>query len=224
MPDAPEPAADAGESNQPTPATPPATPPVTPPATPPATPPVFTPHPAEKKAYFDKKLSHRPDRFEDFDPWQEARRLVGRTFEITDRAEFAGAIAVREEIRRNAVATMSHLAAGAESNNDRDFSRGLNQAMSTAAAVRSLMYVAIDQGQLPEAEANELIGRAASLKRMIGSQIMRLKRTDTRDFNRKGPPSGDRKGKGPRGSYGAKKPYGNKKPYGKGGDNHSDRS
>lgn len=192
MSDVPDSAADAGESNQATPQQPPA----------------FTPHPAEKKAYFDKRLAHRPDRFEDFDPWQESRRLVNRVYEITDGAEVAGAGTVREEIRRNAVATMSHLAAAAESGHDRDFSRGLNQAVSAAATVRSLLYVAIDQGQLPEAEANELVGRAASLKRMIGSQIMRLKRSETRDFKRKDSRPGGGPGKKPGGGYGGKKPYG----------------
>ena len=184
----------------------------------PQAPPAFTPHPAEKKAFFDKRLTDRPERFEDFEPWQEARRFVNRVFEITERPEFAEAPGVRQEIRRAAIATMSQLAAAVESGHDRDFTRGLNQAGASAATVRSLMYVTIDQQQLPEVEANELVGRAASLKRMIGSQIARLKRTETRDFKRKS--------SGPGGGYGNKPSgggYGNKKPYGGGGGNRPDK-
>ena len=179
----------------------------------------FTPHPADKKSFFDKRLNDRPERFEDFIAWQEARRFVNRVYEITEGSEFASSPGIRTEIRTAAIATMSHLAAAVESGGDRDFSRGLNQAASFAAMVRSLMYVVIDQKQLPETEAHELIGRAASLKRMIMSQIVRLKRADTRDVKRKaGRPGGGGFGKKPGGGYGksgggfGKKNYGGDRP------------
>lgn len=163
----------------------------------------FTPHPADKKSFFDKRLNDRPERFEDFTAWQEARRFVNRVYEITESSEFASSPGLRTEIRTAAIATMSHLAAAVESGGDRDFSRGLNQAASFAAMVRSLMYVVIDQKHLPETEAHELIGRAASLKRMIMSQIVRLKRADTRDVKRKAArPGGGGFGKKPGGGFG----------------------
>ena len=47
-------------------------------------------------------------------------------------------------------------------------------ATSAAAGLRSLVFVAVDRGYLSEQEQTELVGRAASMARMIGSLIFRL--------------------------------------------------
>ena len=71
--------------------------------------------PFEKKAIFDKKLSDRPERFEDFPSWQEARRLATRFYEVTDQPAFANDAVVKAEIRRLAVEVMTQLASAVES-------------------------------------------------------------------------------------------------------------
>jgi four helix bundle protein len=163
--------------------------------------------PFEKKSFFDRKLAERPERFEDFAPWQEARRLTTRFYEVTDKPEFAKDAGVRDEIRRAMVEVMTHLAAAVESSSDKGFAYGLGQAKSAAAGLRSLVFVAVDRGYLTEQEQTELVGRAASMARMIGSQIFRLKRAETSDFKRK-----------PGGGFGNKPGgFGGKKPYSGGG-------
>lgn len=176
----------------------------------------------ENKTIFDKRLSDRPERFEDLLAWQEARKLTNRLYEITDKQEFSGDLGVRSEIRRTVVEVMSHLAAAVEGGGDRDFSRGLTNAKASAAALRSLLYVAIDRSFLNEQEQTELVGRAASIGRMITSQIARIKRVETVDFKRKGGRPGGPSGGG---GYGGRKPggYGPKRPYGSGGDSGGDR-
>lgn len=176
--------------------------------------------PARDKTFFDRKLSDRPERFEDFAPWQEARRLSNRLYEVTDKPEFAADIAVRDEIRRAAVEVMTHIASGVEGYGDREFVRGLSQAKQAAAAIRSLLFVAVDRNYLSEQEQTELAGRASSLSRTIGTQLFRLKRAETTDDKRRGgfgkkpgfagkKPGGFRdKGPGGGGGPGGKKPYG----------------
>ncbi|MGC1275655.1 MAG: four helix bundle protein [Planctomycetaceae bacterium] len=172
--------------------------------------------PFEKKGIFDKKLNDRPERFEDYPTWQEARRLTNRIYEITDQPAFAKDLTVRDEIRRLVVEVMTHLASAVESHGERGFVIGLGQAKASAAGLRSLAFVAVDRGYLTEQEQIELGGRAASLARSIGSQLFRLKRAETSDFKHKPGGFGTKPG-----GFGAKKPYGAgpggpKKPYGSG--------
>lgn len=181
----------------------------------------------EKRPNFLPKRPHidRPERFEDFVAWTEARRLTNRIYEVTDKAEFAADAGLKADIRRYAAEVMSHLAAGVEAGGEKGFSRGLNDAKSSAAACRSLLYLAIDRGYLTEQESTELQGRSSSVGRIIGGQIAKLKRAETTDAKKFGAKPG--------GGYGAKRPYGGggggtggggggggyggKKPYGKPG-------
>ena len=172
----------------------------------------------EKKPNFLPKRPHidRPERFEDFIAWTEARRLTNRVYEITEKPEFAADLAFKAEIRRFAAQVMSYLAEAVEGGGEREFHRGLQQAKGAAAAARSLLHLAIDRGYLTEQESTELQGRTSSVGRIIGGQLAKLKRAETTDAKKSfgGKPAG--------GGYGAKKPYGGggygaKKPYGSGG-------
>jgi four helix bundle protein len=162
----------------------------------------------KKKTFFDKKLADRPERFEDFTIWQEARRFTNRLYDITQKAELANDAGVRDELRKAAVEVMTRQSEACESPSDRDFTRGLGQAKASAGAVRSLVFIGTDRGYFTEPEQVELAGRAASLIRMIGSQLFRLKRAEGTDFKRSGGPGGFA-GKKP-GGFGPKKPYGAK--------------
>ncbi|MBA3312380.1 MAG: four helix bundle protein [Planctomycetaceae bacterium] len=167
----------------------------------------------EKKSFFDKKLSDRPERFEDFSIWQEARRFTNRLYDVTEKPDLVGDLGVRDALRRSSVDVMTRLAEACESGGDRDFSRGLTHAKASAAAVRSLVFIGTDRGYFTEPEQIELAGRAASLIRMIGSQLFRLKRAEGTDFKRSGPGGpGGFAGKKP--GFGPKKPYGSKPPGG----------
>lgn len=176
----------------------------------------------EKKPNFLSKrpVIDRPERFEDFVAWTEARRLTNRLYEVTDKPEFAADAGLRSDVRRYAAAVMSHLAEGVESGGERGFARGLNDAKAAAAACRSLLYLAIDRGYLTEQESTELQGRTSSVGRIIGGQIAKLKRAETADAKKFGgkpgggygkkPYSGGGGGGGGGGGYGGKKPYGNR--------------
>ena len=155
----------------------------------------------EKKPNFLPKRPHidRPERFEDFIAWTEARRLTNRLYEITDKPEFAADAGLKADVRRYAAEVMSHLASGVESYGEKGFARGLNDAKSAAAACRSLLYLAIDRGYLTEQESTEIQGRTSSVGRIIGGQLAKLKRAETTDAKK----FGDKPG----GGYGAKKPY-----------------
>lgn len=188
----------------------------------------------EKKPKFLPKrpVIDRPERFEDFVAWTEARRLTNRLYEVTDKPEFAADTGLRADVRRYAAAVMSHLAEGVESGGERGFARGLNDAKAAAAACRSLLYLAIDRGYLTEQESTELQGRTSSVGRIIGGQLAKLKRAETADAKKFGgkPAYGAKKpyvggggggyaggGGGGGGGYGGKKPYGGRPGGGKPG-------
>ena len=169
-------------------------------------PPSYGPKPAfaEKKGIFDRKLADRPERFDDFTPWQEARRLTNRLYEITAKPELEADTNLRDELRRAAVAAMTHLAEGVEAAGEKEFLRGLSQGKSAAGAVRSLVFVGVDRGYFDEKEAIELQGRSTALGRMLASQIARLKRAETTDVKKKDAKRSFGPSKGPprQGGYG----------------------
>ena len=139
----------------------------------------------EKKKFSFEKRTDRPELFQDFDAWQEARRLSKRLYEVTAGEAFAADANLRDQLRRSVVLVMTHLAEGIERGGDREFGSALGLAKAAVGAVRSQLFVAADLGLLSDEVLAEVQGRATSLSHMIGSQLGRLKRAETSDFKKK---------------------------------------
>lgn len=94
-------------------------------------------------------------RFEDLACWQKARDLVNAVYDVTKRGPLSRDYGLRDQLQRASVSTMSNIAEGFARYHRRDFIRFLDIAQSSAAEVKSLLYVVLDQ----EYEAVEIVER-----------------------------------------------------------------
>jgi len=88
------------------------------------------------------------ERFEDLVCWQKARELVNMVYEITKTGPLAKDYKLKDQLRSAAVSSMSNIAEGFARFHKKDFIRFLDISQSSAAEVRSLMYVVLDQKYL----------------------------------------------------------------------------
>jgi four helix bundle protein len=132
----------------------------------------------------------RIERFEDLIAWQKARRLTGRVYESTKRANWSKDFGLSSQIQRASVSVMSNIAEGFERSRQTEFHQFLSMAKASCAEVRSQLYVAFDAGYLNESEFEKLLEQAEEVGRIIGGlrssikkQIEDEKRTGDKKHN-----------------------------------------
>lgn len=87
-------------------------------------------------------------RFEDIEAWLKCRELVREMYRISRAGPFSKDYALRDQICRAAVSSMSNIAEGFSRNSDRDFAHFLDIAKGSVLEVQSLLYVASDLGYI----------------------------------------------------------------------------
>lgn len=87
--------------------------------------------------------------FEDLACWQKARMLVNIIYDVTKNPSFKQDFKLRDQLRSAAVSAMSNIAEGFARFHKKDFIRFLDISQSSAAEVKSLMYVVLDQEYAP---------------------------------------------------------------------------
>jgi four helix bundle protein len=85
------------------------------------------------------------DRFEDLRCWKKARKMTSEVYELTESSGLSNDYRLRDQLTGAAVSTMSNIAEGFARYNKKDFIRFLDYAQSSAAEVKSLLYVVLDQ-------------------------------------------------------------------------------
>jgi len=96
------------------------------------------------------------NKFEELDCWSVARELVAYVYKITKSDSCRRDYGYVDQIRRAAVSVMNNVAEGFHRGSNKDFIRFLYIARASAAEVRSMTYVGIDQGYISESEFNDL--------------------------------------------------------------------
>jgi four helix bundle protein len=115
-------------------------------------------------------------RFEDIEAWRKARELVQEIYKACARGVLGRDFALRDQICRAAVSSMSNIAEGFSRNSDKDFAHFLDIAKGSVLEVQSLLYVVLDVGYIDKKEFErlyELTDKAASL---IGGLIVYLRK------------------------------------------------
>lgn len=107
--------------------------------------------------------------FEDLKVWQDARQLVGTIYSTSKQRAFNSDFALRDQIRRAAVSTMSNIAEGFERGTRKEFIQFLNIAKGSNGEVRSQLYVALDQKYVSETEFGALRDSAILLSKKLSS-------------------------------------------------------
>lgn len=95
-------------------------------------------------------------RFEDLDCWKAARILVKQVFEISQDGAFVKDWDSKSQFRRAALSIMNNIAEGFARYHDNEFKRFLDIAQSSAAEVKSMLYVFEDLKYFDEDVIREL--------------------------------------------------------------------
>ena len=95
-------------------------------------------------------------RFEDLDCWKASRELVKQVFEISQDGAFVKDWDSKSQFRRAALSVMNNIAEGFARYHDNEFKRFLDIAQSSAAEVKSMLYVFEDLKYLNEDVIKEL--------------------------------------------------------------------
>jgi four helix bundle protein len=115
-------------------------------------------------------------RFEDLEAWQIARELTNQIYVITKNGPIARDYGYRDQIRRAAVSVMNNIAEGFDRGSNKDFVKFLFIARGSAAEVRSLLYVALDQNYLSEAGFSDCRALCVRSSQIIWALIKGLRR------------------------------------------------
>ena len=102
--------------------------------------------------------------FEDLDVWQKACRLSVKIYQLLSDCTDYG---MKSQMTRAAVSIASNIAEGSERDSKLDFIRFLNIAKSSAAELRTQVYIATRIQIIPEKVERELINELKSISRMI---------------------------------------------------------
>jgi len=115
-------------------------------------------------------------RFEDIEAWQKARELVREIYKACAHASLGRDFALRDQVCRAAVSSMSNIAEGFSRNSDRDFAHFLDIARGSASEVQSLLYVALDVSHIEKNEFERLYKLADETASLIGGLILYLRK------------------------------------------------
>jgi four helix bundle protein len=108
------------------------------------------------------------EHFEDLIAWQKARTLRVEVYEMARGAKVRREFDFTSQIKRAAVSIMSNIAEGFERGGRAEFAQFLCTAKASCAEVRSLLYVALDEGYIDQPTFARLAAQAQEVGRIVG--------------------------------------------------------
>ena len=121
-------------------------------------------------------------KFEDLLAWQKARVMVSEVYKLTGERLFARDFALKDQVRRSAIAVMSQIAEGFERGNSAEFHRSLQGAAATCAELRSQIYIASDAGYVTWEQSRDFLKLSDELSRVIGGLRSALLKSQNRSI------------------------------------------
>ncbi|MES2410541.1 MAG: four helix bundle protein [Bacteroidota bacterium] len=115
--------------------------------------------------------------FEEIIAWQKARVFNKRVYEITNGQDFKKDFDLVKQIRRASISISSNIAEGFERNTDKEFIHFLFVAKTSAAEVRSQLYLAIDLNYIEKIEFDELFNDVSDISKLISGFIKYLNKS-----------------------------------------------
>ena len=118
--------------------------------------------------------------------WQEARKLVKSIYKLTGTEDFAKDPGLRDQVQRAALAAMTNIAQGFDSDSKLEFTRFLVKARRAALEVQSLLYAALDVGYITQRvfkaeyqQAEKIKVIVSGLKRSLKAREQKTGTSDT---------------------------------------------
>ena len=107
-------------------------------------------------------------RFEDIEAWKKARESTRLVYDASSVGEFSRDFALRDQMRRSAISTMSNIAEGFEREGNKEFLNFLSIAKASCAETRAQLYVALDRSYLTKDDFDRFYGKLEETGRLIG--------------------------------------------------------
>jgi len=114
------------------------------------------------------------ERFEDLKCWQESRILVKAVYTLCDRSLLAKDFDTKSQLKRAALSVMNNIAEGFGRYSNKEFVRFLDIASSSAAEVKSILYVVLDLGYTSREEVEIIQSKAEEVKALCLGMIKYL--------------------------------------------------
>jgi four helix bundle protein len=114
-------------------------------------------------------------RFEEINAWKKARDLVKAIYEASSESAFSKDYALKDQIRRSAISTVSNIAEGFERDGNKEFVSFLSVAKSSSGEVRTQLYIAKDLGYLSDDKFSDLMELSEETSRLISGFMKYLK-------------------------------------------------
>ena len=111
-------------------------------------------------------------KFEDIEAWKEARVLVKKLYIITGELKD---FAFVNQINRAAVSVMSNIAEGFDRSSNKEFIQYLVVSRGSVSEVKSLLYVALDNGYINSSVFAELADRCDRISGLLNGFIRYLR-------------------------------------------------
>jgi four helix bundle protein len=115
--------------------------------------------------------------FEDIDAWKKARQLTDTIFQLTKSGPFSRDYALRDQVRRACISTMSNIAEGFERDGAKEFVQFLSMAKGSLGELRSQLYIALDQKYVDAEAFTALTKFSVEISKMIRALMIYLRKT-----------------------------------------------
>ncbi|MFK7848300.1 MAG: four helix bundle protein [Rhodothermales bacterium] len=116
--------------------------------------------------------------FEEIEAWKYARVLSQKIYNITRTGSFSRDFGLKDQIRRAAVSVSSNIAEGFERNSKNEFLYFLSIAKGSGGEVKSLLYIALDEGYISQSSFDDIAGLVDKTNRLIGGLMRYLKKSE----------------------------------------------
>jgi len=113
--------------------------------------------------------------FENLEYWKAARQLTHEVYIATREGKISKDYAMKDQIRRAALSTMNNIAEGFARFSKKEFMRFLDISQSSAAEVKSMLYLIKDLDYIEEKKLNDLHQQIDKTRRLTRGLIKYLK-------------------------------------------------
>lgn len=114
------------------------------------------------------------EQFEDLRCWQMSRTLVKLVYQSSLSGELSKDLSSKDQLRRASLSVMNNIAEGFARYSKKEFILFLNYAQSSAAEVKSMLYVCEDLNYIPAEKLEELHQLTDQLRKAILALIKYL--------------------------------------------------
>ena len=106
------------------------------------------------------------ERFEDLECWKAARELVNKVITVCKTEPLRSDFETKIQIKKAALSSMNNIAEGFSRYHKKDSVKFYDYAQSSAAEVKSMTYVLMDNNYLPKEDIDKLFEKSEKVKNL----------------------------------------------------------